>query len=178
MRRSPTSSAVATAVLCVSVLSACGGVTRFNDTTPFVVASPAPPPPPPPPPPPRVEVQKDRIVINEKIQFAIDKAEILPVSHSLLNEVVSAIKAHPEIKKVAIHGHTDDDGDEQYNQGLSELRAKAVLDYLVAQGIDAARLEAKGFGESQPIADNKTFQGREQNRRVEFLIVEQEGVSP
>ena len=178
MRRGLTrTTTLASAVLFVSGVSACGGVTKFSDTTPIVLASPVPPPPPPPPPEqPRVEVKKDRIVINEKIQFAIDKAEILPVSHSLLNEVVAAIQSHPEIKKVDINGHTDDDGDEKYNQGLSERRAKAVRDYLVQQGVDAGRLNAKGFGESQPIADNGTSQGREQNRRVEFLIVEQEGV--
>lgn len=177
MRRRLISHAMPIAAIILSTASACGGVTQFSDTTPIVLASPVPPPPPPPPPePPRVEVQRDRIVINEKIQFAIDKAEILPVSHGLLNEVVSAIQGHPEIKKVAINGHTDEDGDEQYNQGLSDRRAKAVLDYLVQHGVDAGRLVAKGFGESQPIADNTTVQGREQNRRVEFLIVEQEGV--
>jgi OmpA-OmpF porin, OOP family len=175
-RRLIRNTTLSAAVTIVSGLSACGGVTQFSDTTPIVLASPVPPPPPPPPEPPRVEVQKDRIVINEKIQFAIDKADILPVSHGLLNEVVAAIKSRPDIKKVDINGHTDDDGDEKYNQGLSERRAKSVMAYLLQNGIEAARLNAKGFGESQPIADNTTVQGREQNRRVEFLIVEQEGV--
>lgn len=176
-RRLKRSTTLASAAIVVGTLSACGGVTQFSDTTPIVLASPVPPPPPPPPPePPRVEVQKDRIVINEKIQFEIDKADILPVSHGLLNEVVAAIQSHPEIKKVGIHGHTDNDGDEKYNQGLSDRRAKSVMEYLVQHGVDAARLTAKGFGESQPIADNATVQGREVNRRVEFLIMEQEGV--
>jgi outer membrane protein OmpA-like peptidoglycan-associated protein len=177
MRRGLTPFAMGASVgLLLGTLTACGGVTQFSDTTPIVLASPVPPPPPPPAEPPRVEVKKDRIVINEKIQFAIDKADILPVSHGLLNEVVSAIQSHAEIKKVGIHGHTDDDGDEKYNQGLSERRAKSVLDYFVQHGVESARLQAKGFGESQPIADNTTVQGREQNRRVEFLILEQEGV--
>lgn len=173
MRRRRLISNAPFAALLVGGLSACGGAIQFADTTPITLAREAPPPAVVETP--RVEVKNDRIVINEKIQFAIDKAEILPVSHGLLNEVVTAIQGHGEIKKVAVNGHTDDDGDEKYNQGLSERRAKSVMGYLVEHGVDAARLDAKGFGESQPIADNATFQGREVNRRVEFLIVEQEG---
>lgn len=153
---------------------ACAPI-QFSDTTPIVLATPVPPPAPPPEPPPRVEVKQDRIEINEKIQFAIDKAEILPVSDGLLGEVAGALRDHPELQKVGIYGHTDDDGDANYNQGLSERRAKAVLAWLVAHGVDKARLEAKGFGESQPIADNTSVAGREQNRRVEFVILSQGG---
>ena len=123
-----------------------------------------------------MEVKQDRIEIKEKIQFAFDKAEILSVSDGLLGEVANAIKAHPEIKKLGIHGHTDGEGENAYNQSLSDRRAQAVKTWLVAHGVEAARLESKGFGESKPIADNGTPEGREKNRRVEFLIVEQEGV--
>lgn len=164
---------LASAALLASTACACGGVIKFEDTTPIVLASPVPPPEAPPPP--RVEVKEDHIEINEKIQFAIDKADILPVSDGLLNEVVSVLQAHPELQKIGIHGHTDDDGDEKYNQSLSQRRAKAVLDWLVAHGVAKARLESQGFGETKPIADNTTVTGREQNRRVEFLIVKQGG---
>jgi outer membrane protein OmpA-like peptidoglycan-associated protein len=165
--------------LAIVGLAGCGGSIQFADTTPIVLSSPVPPPPPPPAPePPRVEVKQDRIEINEKIQFAIDKADILPASHGLLDEVVGALRDHAEIKKLHIIGHTDDDGDDKYNQGLSDRRAKSVMAYLVQHGIDAARLVGKGMGESQPIADNTSVAGREQNRRVEFLIVEQEGAAP
>jgi outer membrane protein OmpA-like peptidoglycan-associated protein len=175
-RRFKGNKALVSAVFVAGTMAACGGVIKFEDTSPLVLASPVPPPPPPPAPePPRVEVKADRIEINEKIQFAIDKADILPVSDGLLNEVVAALQAHPEIEKVGIHGHTDDDGDEKYNQGLSQRRAKAVLDWLVAHGVAVTRLESKGFGESKPIADNTTVTGREQNRRVEFLILKQGG---
>lgn len=160
--------------LALALLAGCGGSIQFSDTTPIVLASPVPPPPPPAPEPPRVEVKQDRIEINEKIQFALDKADILPASHGLLDEVVAALREHAEITKLDIIGHTDNDGDDKYNQGLSERRAKAVLSYLVEHGIAAERLVAKGFGETQPIADNNTVAGREQNRRVEFLIVSQE----
>jgi outer membrane protein OmpA-like peptidoglycan-associated protein len=155
--------------------AACGGITRFEDTTPIVLKNPAPAPAPEPAPP-RVEVKQDRIEINEKIQFAFNAAEILPASDSLLGEVANALKEHAEIKKVAIHGHTDSDGEPGYNQELSQRRASAVLNWMKAHGVEGSRLEAKGFGESKPIADNDTPEGKEKNRRVEFLIVEQEGV--
>jgi len=171
-RRSRHRAGLVSAALLASTACACGGVIKFEDTTPIVLTSPVPPPEPPPP---RVEVKEDHIDINEKIQFAIDKADILPVSDGLLNEVVSVLQAHPELQKIGIHGHTDDDGDEKYNQSLSQRRAKAVLDWLVAHGVAKARLESQGFGETKPIADNTTATGREQNRRVEFLIVKQGG---
>jgi outer membrane protein OmpA-like peptidoglycan-associated protein len=172
-RRSKGNAMLACAALIASATTACGGVIQFEDTTPLVLESPVPPPPAPEPA--RVEVKADRIEINEKIQFAIDKADILPASDGLLNEVVAVLQAHAELEKVGIQGHTDDDGDEKYNQTLSERRAKAVLDWLVAHGVSAARLESKGFGESKPIADNTTEAGREKNRRVEFLILKQGG---
>jgi outer membrane protein OmpA-like peptidoglycan-associated protein len=148
----------------------CGGVVKFEDTTPIAIASAAPPAPPP-----RVEVKADRIEINEKIQFELDKANIMEASHSLLNEITAVLAQHTEIKKVDILGHTDSDGSDAYNQDLSDRRAKAVMQYLVGHGIDQARLTAKGLGESKPIASNDTAAGKEKNRRVEFLIVEQEG---
>jgi outer membrane protein OmpA-like peptidoglycan-associated protein len=166
----------------VTGLAACGGVTKFSDTTPIAVVVPAPKPPEPPPPPPppkkpkRVEVKVDRIEITEKIQFELDKATIKSESHGLLNEIVDVLKENPSIKKVDIIGHTDSDGADKYNQDLSDRRAKAVLEYLTSHGIDEKRLTSKGMGESKPIADNNTAEGKEKNRRVEFLIVEQEGV--
>jgi outer membrane protein OmpA-like peptidoglycan-associated protein len=172
-RRAMFSSLVLTAAL-----SACGGITHFEDTTPLVLGSPAAPAPSPPPEPEpaRVEVKQDHIEIREKIQFAFDKAEILTVSDSLLGEVAGALQSHKEIKKVAIHGHTDSEGETTYNQSLSDRRAKAVKTWLTSHGVDAKRLDSKGFGESKPIGDNGTPEGREQNRRVEFLILDQEGV--
>lgn len=155
-------------------LGACGGVVKFEDTTPIAIASPVPPPAPPPA---RVEVKADRIEINEKIQFELDKANIMEASHSLLNEITAVLNQHANIKKVDILGHSDSDGSDAYNKDLSDRRAKAVMQYLVGHGIDQARLSAKGLGESQPIASNDTVEGKEKNRRVEFLIVEQEGAA-
>jgi outer membrane protein OmpA-like peptidoglycan-associated protein len=165
-------------------LSACGGVIAFSDTSSLAIVGdpPAPPPPPkeeppPPPKPKRVEVTADKIVIREKIQFDLNKATIKPESHELLGEIVDVFKENTQIKKVSIEGHTDDQGADAYNKKLSDQRAKSVLDYLVGKGVDASRLTSKGFGETKPIASNETEEGKEQNRRVEFLITEQEEVT-
>lgn len=163
---------------------ACSGTMSFSDTSSLVVVGepPAPPPPPPPPkpepppPPKRVEVTADKIVITEKIQFDFNKATIKPESHGLLDELVSVIKENAFIKKISIEGHTDADGGDKYNLKLSDGRAKAVMAYFTEHGIDPSRLTAKGFGETKPIGDNKTDEGKEQNRRVEFMITEQEEV--
>jgi OOP family OmpA-OmpF porin len=74
--------------------------------------------------------------------------------------------------RIEIQAHTDSMGDTAYNQSLSEKRAESVRDYMVDKGIAADRMEAKGYGESQPIADNKTREGRAKNRRVELKIIE------
>ncbi|MGK3994144.1 OmpA family protein [Sorangium sp. So ce1024] len=159
--------------------AACGGVTAFEGGRAFTIAgTPPPPPPPPPPEKKRVEVTEKQIVINEKILFEHDKALIRPESHSLLNEVVETIKKHPHIKKIAIEGHASSDGADEHNLKLSDRRAKAVMDYLVQNGVPQSMLTAKGFGETRPIADNDTEEGREKNRRVEFNIVEQDAAKP
>jgi len=150
----------------------CGGVTKFSDTTAIAIKGPAMPPPAVAAAPKRVEVKDDRIELNEKIQFALAEATILPESHSLLNEVVAAINEHKNIGKVDIIGHTSDEGADAYNLDLSQKRAKAVGEYLTSHGVDAGRLQSKGLGETQPIADNATAAGREKNRRVEFLIID------
>jgi outer membrane protein OmpA-like peptidoglycan-associated protein len=156
----------------------------FSDTAPLkIVGTPPPPPPPPEPPPPppppepkRVEVTQDHIVIHEKIQFETDKAVIKPESFGLLDEITAAVRDAPQIKKLSIEGHTDNVGADKYNLKLSNQRAASVLKYLVDHGIDAGRLVSKGWGESKPIGDNATEEGKEQNRRVEFIIVEQDTV--
>lgn len=171
-------SLLAAGSLALSMLSGCGGVTQFSDTTPLSIRGPAPvvvAPPPEPAKPKRVEVKATAIEIKEKIQFELDEADIKSESHELLNEIYEVLRDNPQIKKVDIVGHTDGVGAEKYNQDLSERRAKAVLTYLVQKGIDASRLTSQGKGKSQPIADNDTAAGKEKNRRVEFLIVAQEG---
>ena len=72
---------------------------------------------------------------------------------------------------IRVEGHTDSQGDDAYNLELSQRRAQAVVDYLVGKGVDRARLQAKGFGEARPLADNRTRDGRAENRRVVFTII-------
>jgi outer membrane protein OmpA-like peptidoglycan-associated protein len=162
--------------------AACGGVTQFQGQTALNVTGtpPAPPPPPPPPkeepppPPPRVVVKDNKVEIGEKIQFEVAKATILPQSFSLMDEITDTIKKNPQIKKLSIEGHASSEGDAARNLKLSDDRAKAVMKYIVDKGVDASRLVAKGFGAKKPIADNATEEGKEKNRRVEFVIVEQD----
>jgi OOP family OmpA-OmpF porin len=171
-----------------SQLTACTHTLVFSDTSPIVIAGTPPAPPPPPPPPPElpakpiepaapklVEVKKDQIVIHEKIQFETNKATIKPESGALLEEITNVIKQNPQLTRLSIEGHTDSTGSDKRNQVLSEQRAAAVRDYLVQHGVAAERLASRGWGKSRPIGDNSTAMGREENRRVEFVIVEQTG---
>ncbi len=103
-----------------------------------------------------------------QVNFAVDKADILPDSQPQIEQVLALLRDDPALR-LSIDGHTDDTGDAAHNQRLSEARAKSVVAALTAQGIDAARLEAKGHGQSQPVADNDTDEGRAKNRRVELV---------
>ncbi|HUH04071.1 MAG TPA: OmpA family protein [Kofleriaceae bacterium] len=118
-----------------------------------------------------VVVTKTKIEIKQTIYFQSGKAKIKPVSFPLLNEVGQALVDNPSIK-VRIEGHTDSRGSDSFNEKLSDSRAHSVRKYLVGRGVDGDRMVAKGYGEAQPIADNRTDTGRAQNRRVEFVIIE------
>ncbi len=105
----------------------------------------------------------------EDITFDTNKATLKPKSFAILDEAVRLLNQYPTIM-IDIHGHTDNQGPDAYNQTLSDNRAKAVLDYIVGKGIDPSRLSSRGFGESEPIAPNTTAAGRAKNRRTEFKI--------
>jgi outer membrane protein OmpA-like peptidoglycan-associated protein len=169
--------------------SGCSHTLAFSDTSALVVIGHPPPPPPPPAPPPeppaappapaepkRVEIKQDQIVIHDKIQFETNKAAIKPESTGLMDEIASVVQSNTQIKRLSIEGHTDSTGGDKRNQQLSEQRAAAVRDYLVQHGVAAERVISKGWGKTKPIADNATEPGREQNRRVEFIILEQDVV--
>jgi len=168
-----------------TILAGCGKVTVFEGQTPISIAGdppPLPPPPPPPPPPPeepapppRVELRDNKIEIREKIQFEYNKATILEVSYSLLDEIADVIKKNPQVKKIQIEGHASSEGNDAYNLRLSDQRAKAVMAYLVEKGgIPKEALIAKGFGETMPLDPADTEAAREKNRRVEFNVIEQD----
>ncbi len=116
----------------------------------------------------------DRIVILDKVLFYTDTAKIIPKSEPILDAVLKTLIDNPQVKKLRVEGHTDDRGPDKHNADLSQRRADAIREYLIAGGIAPERLEAKGYGEAVPVADNTTDAGREQNRRVEFMIIEQD----
>lgn len=105
-----------------------------------------------------------------QVNFATDSAEILPDSLPQIDQVMQLLKDDPALK-LSVNGHTDNSGDAAHNQQLSDDRAKAVVAALAAKGIDGARLDAKGFGQQQPVADNATEEGKAKNRRVELVKV-------
>ena len=104
------------------------------------------------------------------IEFDFGKATIRPGSNKLLDEAVQVLTEYKDLR-VLITGHTDDVGERQTNLDLSQARANAVKTYLVTKGIDTGRVETHGAGPDEPIADNKTEKGRQQNRRIEFKLI-------
>jgi outer membrane protein OmpA-like peptidoglycan-associated protein len=122
------------------------------------------------PVPKAVKLTETKVEILQKIQFATRESTILPQSFKVLDEVVDVLKANATLR-VRVEGHTDIRGGAKFNQKLSQARAASVKEYLVTHGIAADRLEAKGFGPNRPIAANDSDAGREQNRRVEFVII-------
>lgn len=120
----------------------------------------------------QARVTDKKIVISGKVMFEYNQAIIRAESFGLLDGVATALKKHPEIIRIRIEGHTDSDGDDNYNKQLSKKRAESVLNYLAKAGIKESRLTATGFGEEMPIASNDTEDGKEKNRRVEFTIIE------
>lgn len=119
-----------------------------------------------------VETVADEVIILENIFFATGSYELLPTSYPELGKLVQTLEKYPEMA-IEIRGHTDNTGNKKDNQVLSEMRAHAVYSYLVKRGIDISRLTYAGFGESVPIADNETPEGRQKNRRTEFRVVHQ-----
>jgi OOP family OmpA-OmpF porin len=116
-----------------------------------------------------VVVTEEKIELKQTVYFDTNKATIKKVSFALLDEVAQALTDNPKIK-VRIEGHTDSQGKDAFNLKLSANRATSVRQYLINAGIDEDRMVAEGYGEGVPIADNRTKDGRAQNRRVEFFI--------
>jgi OmpA-OmpF porin, OOP family len=177
----------------------------FGAAPPKPVEAPPPapeplPPPPPPPPPPPGDQDKDGVLDNvdkcpdtppgvavdaygctrkgsitlEGVMFEYNSATLKPESRSALDAVATDLKKYPRLK-LELQGHTDSKGPDAYNLKLSQQRADSVRTYLLDQGVTAGALVAKGYGESQPIADNKTDEGRALNRRVVMYVVDNPG---
>ena len=122
--------------------------------------------------PSKAQLDGSKIDIKDKVFFESGSDVILNKSFSLLEEVSFILSDHPELTKIRIEGHTDNRGNDDMNMELSQRRANSVKQYLEKQGIEADRLEAVGFGETQPVATNDTAGGRAENRRVIFQVVE------
>jgi len=124
----------------------------------------------------RVDEKGCRILKIElkAVNFEPQSFDLTQESKAILDEAAIRINANLEIKKIEVQAHTDNKGSEKYNLKLSEQRAASVKAYLVSQGVNEKRLLAKGYGESQPVADNETEDGRAQNRRVELVVINDE----
>jgi outer membrane protein OmpA-like peptidoglycan-associated protein len=121
---------------------------------------------------PIVRVAETEVFILDQVEFDVDRATIKKVSDSLLEHVASVLKEHLELTKIEVQGHTDATGNRLHNKQLSQARADSVVKALAALGVDRRRLAAKGYGQEKPIADNDTDEGRQKNRRVQFVILE------
>src|ERR1035437_1297638 len=128
---------------------------------------------------PKAFVQGGVIKILDQVKFKTGSADILPGkdSEEVLQAVLKVMTDHADIKKVRVEGHTDNQGNPEFNKKLSGDRAASVVKWLVAHGVDKARLVSQGFGLERPMADNKNEEGRRQNRRVEFHIENDDGTT-
>jgi outer membrane protein OmpA-like peptidoglycan-associated protein len=114
-------------------------------------------------------IEKNAAIVLKNIFFETNRFELNPTSQTELDKLVTLLQENPTIK-IEIGGHTDNVGKAADNLALSDHRAKAVVDYLLAKKIDPARLSSTGYGMTQPVADNSTAEGRAQNRRTEMKI--------
>ena len=121
-----------------------------------------------------VIVTKTQIIIRKQINFETGSAVIKGDSAGLMEEIADVFRRNPEVKLVEVQGHTDNTGTREHNQDLSERRANAVKEWLVSHGIAADRLDAKGYGQTRPVAPNVTAANRAKNRRVQFVIKERQ----
>jgi len=132
---------------------------------------PAPPPPPPPPAPkPPAPPMVEKITFAADALFDFDKYNIRSDAQGKLDDLVSKL-AGVNLEVIVAVGHTDSIGTAEYNMALSKRRADAVKQYLVSKGIEANRIYTEGKGKSQPVADNRTAEGRQKNRRVEIEVI-------
>lgn len=160
----------------------------------------APPPPPPAPPPPIGDADHDGVpdnqdqcpdtpagvavdllgcprkgsIVLEGVTFEVNSAVLAASSRPVLNTVAQDLKKYPRLR-IELQGHTDSSGADAYNLKLSQQRADAVREHLIAQGVPAAQLVAKGYGETKPVDTNDTAEGRAHNRRVVMSVVENPG---
>jgi OOP family OmpA-OmpF porin len=189
----------------LDVIAMLGFQFAFGEPRPAPVAAPAPAPAPEPPPqpaapPPPADSDRDGVIDDrdqcpntpsgvavdavgcprrgsatlQGVTFELNSANLTAGSRPILDEVAADLKKYPRLI-VELQGHTDSSGADAYNLQLSQRRADSVREYLISQGVPASQLVARGYGETQPAADNKTDAGRAQNRRVEMAVLDNPG---
>jgi outer membrane protein OmpA-like peptidoglycan-associated protein len=112
------------------------------------------------------------ITLDDEVLFDVDRSELKPGAMTQLQRIADVMKNDTQ-RDVLIEGHTDSTGSDSYNLGLSQRRAQAVANALRSAGVDQARIRTEGLGETMPVATNETLAGRQQNRRVEIILLEQ-----
>ena len=122
---------------------------------------------------PSVVIRGRNLQIRRRINFVTNSAEIAEASFGLLAEIADVLIRNPNLRRVEIQGHTDDRGGAARNQTLSQSRADAVRNWLSSHGVEASRLEARGYGQARPLVPNITAGNRARNRRVQFVITDQ-----
>jgi OOP family OmpA-OmpF porin len=177
-------------MMCTAILagaailgSACSFTVQGSTDTPppkqTQAAATTPPPPPPAPKkvrvPHKVTLHGNKIDLPGPVMFDTGTANLRPESDTVLEVVEDYMNQEKTVNILRIEGHTDSDGEAEANYDLSQRRAMAVANWLVTKGIDCKRLLPVGFGESTPIADNKTEEGKAQNRRVDFVKASENG---
>ena len=138
------------------------------------VAAPPPPPPPPPAPAPAAKPAPkpvaEKVTLAADVLFDFDKSVLKPEGKAKLDDLAGKVQAI-NLEVVIAIGHTDSIGSDAYNQKLSVRRAESVKAYLVSKGVEPNRIYTEGKGEKQPVASNKTKEGRQKNRRVEIEVI-------
>jgi OOP family OmpA-OmpF porin len=167
-------------LLIVALAFAAGCATEPSQPEPKPAPPPAPKPAPPPPPKPATEAPKaapekpkpvaEKVTFAADVLFDFDKAVIKPEGKSKLDDISNKARGI-NLEVVIAIGHADSVGSDAYNQRLSVRRAESVKAYLVSKGLEANRVYTEGKGEKQPVADNKSRDGRAKNRRVELEVI-------
>jgi len=119
-----------------------------------------------------VEATAKEIKFTQPIQFETDSAKILPAAKPILDEIADLLRKRTDIRLVEVQGHTDDVGPAVDNRKLSQARAEAVRDALIALGVESARLTANGYGPDKPLVPNTSNANRAKNRRVQLVVLE------
>jgi outer membrane protein OmpA-like peptidoglycan-associated protein len=110
------------------------------------------------------------VIVLNNVFFDVNKATLRPESIQELDRLVKILETHPEIR-IQISGHTDSDGDDEWNMKLSANRAKSVVKYLNTRGVDITRMVYAGYGETKPVVANTTPENKQKNRRTEFMVI-------